>query len=564
VLNQHAGIGSVCLGANSCQLLPQSNAVTSRLFNMSRNTLLYAIASIISVYFASTWSVGNRLAASTPQLIEILQASGLVSVYQLSYEPDLMSGSYQYDLTLMANNPNDEDEINIIHLLGLLDEQGIRVRGEIKVSHGPLLKQGLGLAATSFEIPIPNSLSAIRPDYTTYKPLLTIHLRLDFFNRLHYRIEAPSYGGDIDLAGDSYAAMLSQFSLSGMIDNRAPRTINANLTLGQLKLANADLAIDVSNLHASNSLTVLNDMLWPGMSRFEADEISLETLAGTFAVRQLQATSNSIEKAGSLSQQATLGFTLVNNSKTLGSFNARSSLSNLNTEALARLHDWVLTESEVDFDNLVSQLAKAGPSFSLDDFSISLGQGNSLQLTGSIRHPPSNLTGTVAYSEILRRIEAEFTVSADMGFFEAATDTYINSSMPDLTAAEARDLAQEINASWSAYLEDLDVTLQQGRYSKTFSLRDKKLFANNIAIWDLDEFWSALSGLDADLDGMFDDDDFMDADRHDVDANAHFGTHTLIAGFEPDPYLVNITAGGNRQISLEIPWVCWLYWRICA
>lgn len=520
-----------------------------------RITIALAAAALGASYGVATLVVGQRVEAEIEQLAATLTARDDVRVSRMDYERGFRRGTLHYDLTWV---PEDADLQAV--LAGLDMPDGVRLAGTAAVRHGPWVGGGAGfaLAATHAELPLPDDWRRALPQYPGQAPLLRGHAHLTLGGGLAASVKAIDYRGRV-LDPDSDTRV--QLELSGL--GAAVQTDVRLQRVGfELRLDGVDVSFDedgetgrieLRGLGLEGEVTEGRPRLWVGTSTLALARAAISLQEDAFELESLRVHSDSRIDANRWNSVTTLSSGPARFGEYgIQGFESTTAVRNVDADALSEFivlvqrpprmeNDGAVEEAAARMIALGERILAGAPTLSIDTLRIAWFEADDvvgrmqLGYEGAAVLSPGDLA---ALGEGLRgEAELRLKKSALRRFAALASS---DGGQAAATEAEVEEAYQGVLAGLQLFPF---VVESEQDVSVSAAVREGRVWVGETELGTVADLL-AMAGLDR-RPGVPGD----GAGRLDVDAEPLFGRVELAADFEPDPWSMDLAAGGGDDLE---------------
>ncbi len=559
------------------------------------------VVALILLFFASTYYIGLRVSNEVELLGEALIERDDVRVTRLDYDAGFFTGTVHYDFVW---RPLHEDPIySALEELGLTSIQGLVLRGELPVRHGPWVGQGHGfaLAGTATDFALPDEMREFLPQYPGQKPAMSMSSALSLGGMINTHVSLVDYKGRV-LDADSTEQL--QLETQGVL---AKLGVSTNLDDVLMDIRIPLLSLKVTESGTSNGLILKKmtynqraraerPLVWVGNGELGIEDILIQSDKDEFKLEKFSLKALSEIKKGFLDNEISFKLgpmtaKVDNQQLAMRGLELTTSLRHVDLDAYAQiallLQDGVGVTEEFSFAQLdqlmasLMQILNNQPVLAVDKLSLSI-TGKDDVLT--------NLTMTYqggkdldlaasddALLDILRALGLEMGAELSISALQDLMAFYLHANNDaEMTEAEIRAAAksaiderlQELRAL--PYVKVTDKTI-----SAQLTLSDGNLLVNGESVMTVEDIaaLASLAMMDFDFDGADDyglndefgqyedysEEQFADLyDTGDLNLNAAplYEYAVLQTDFYPDPYAIDLVAGGETNLVTALDPQC--------
>lgn len=529
---------------------------------MDKRILIALVVVLGAAYGVSTLLVGHQVEQQMEELAATLTARDDVRVARMDYERGFRRGTLHYDLTWV---PEDADFESMLSALDLDD--GLRLTGSMTVRHGPWVGGGAGfaLAATNAELPLPDDWRPALPQYPGQAPMLRGHARITLGGALAAKLTAIDYRGRV-LVPDSDARI--QLDLSGL--EAALRSDRRLEHLGfdlRLDAAEADFGdsaemgkIALHGLRVDGEVAEGRPQLWIGTSTLALAHAAFSMPEQEFELRDFRIHSDTRIDDNRLSSVTTLssGPTRFGEYGIQG-IDSASALRNVDADALSEFMVLVQRPPPMEDEQAIEAAAArmialgerilaGAPTLSVDTLRIAWFDTDDivgrlvLGYEGTAAIDPDDLAALGA--GLRGEAELRLNKSALRRFAALVNAREGGAAMPD---AEVEEAYQGMLAG----LELFPFVVQSERdLSVSAALREGSVWVGETEMGTVAELL-AMAGLDRRPGALR-----SGSGQLEMEAEPLFGRVELAADFEPDPWSMDLAAGGGDDLEEILGGAC--------
>ncbi len=527
--------------------------------------------------------LGGKIASEVEAHNLVLVARDDVRVRQFVYHPGWFQGHLEYDLTLQITQPDmqaafaefDPDFDNTLHLKGSLPiQQGPWVGGPF----------GFALAATEWTLPLPEALRDALPQYPGQAPVLSLSAAMTLGGKLRAELQSIGYQGKfvIDYLDQAIDVVLEPLQL---LVNIEPNQQQFDFVLDLPKIsfdvveAGERVYFSLESLRLDGDYRLLMPFVWIGQGALQTDAIHAHGGTTKLHLNDIALLAATRHKNGQITNETAFKTGAIDvefddHKVSLANTELVLSLSQLSVEPyaeLVRLHDqyaksgYALDVSEddaADAEQALRELLAGHPTLSLERLGFHMNDGGGFN---------ANFSLTFAGDEHIDWSDIEALIDAVQLDARAHLDTSALKSIVTLLQTDDTTSADSTYFATLAVLSDMPwLKIDAQHIVSTLRFSDGALTINNQSFEDflplLDLAWTGLSSMFADeplvedYAGSISPDLYGSFEKHSESiqlwAEPLFGRYALVTGYENDPFLVEIAAGGNANLNVEVADTC--------
>lgn len=506
--------------------------------------VLTATAVIMVLYIGAQYWIGVQLGREVDRWGADLATQPGVQVRLLEYDRHLTSGTLHYDLTVDTDLAIDTHvpmlRENVSMWLALLQDEELTLEGSVAVAHGPWLSdQGFGIAEGTWLWEPNDELRAIFPDTSTPDPLASIKLLVGFNDRLRLSVAATDYDGRVIIPETNEVARLRLAGLRGHMNfNQEITDLTSEMHLDELTLSQVEagelITVSASGVHVDGSWRQQEDGLWAGESETRTRQASLSRPGALYRVsdaRQHTAMHNN-DGIVQIDQQLVLGrvdtgvvpLDRVEVSVSLGGIDAAAYLALTGVSAVpAPLDEQAQTQA-------VEALLRADPWLAINRISVALDNDDDILLTGRLQ---------VSGAQTLEEAPAATTATGELRIRTNVIRAVAQSLIRDDANLSVAAQEEQLEDAYQLLIQSLAM-FQGVEITDEYVRGNLSMVDGNVAIGGQPLF---------NLFGAFLPQDLLDDVPLDTNADALYGQVSLLAGFDPDPQITALTAGGRDWLN---------------
>ena len=533
--------------------------------------LLVAALVLLAGYFLATFLVGQRAEREITALGAALTAHDDVRVTQFDYRRGFFGGELEYDLSW---EPQEAAvALEALREAGALTEDSLRIRGTMQVRHGPWIGGGFGVAATETALALPDELRPSLPQYPGQAPVLQAEARITFGGMLRTHIRAVDYDGLVNPPELDGSARVMLKGLEATLDStpqldRIVMTLRLERGVAEVREGTEFFELAVDGMYLDADAEEARPRIWLGTSGGGFGRIAVTMTEGEFVMHEAQVATNTWMEDERIHSGSTLSFgeTMLAGQAVQGG-ELKMSLRDLDaaaTEELARLSEEFAQvaqdperpegpEAEAAVQSFMTQFERllvAGPSFALERLSVSLQAPD--DFTGRFELRVEGLTQlSLETMDALARAlhaEAEFRLRLDamryIARLVAAGELGADASPAEIEQATVALYEQALQGMQGLPF----VVIGEEEVSVAAELRDGVLSAGGVEVMNVESMLAAMlrSIAEAGEPGAG-----PMAGNGEMDAAAEplYGRVELVFDFVPDPYAMEVLAGGADNLE---------------
>ena len=496
------------------------------------------------------WYVGQRIAAEIAALSDTLAAHRDVTVFMLQYTPGYFRGELSYDIDWRGGAMTEGEAA------GARPANAWRYRGAVEVRQGPWVggRRGLALARLHRTLQAPAALRPWLAESITADGRLTLRGEWQLDVRIPDMSPMASPGGSTAFVGPALPFSLRVTDLKGTWRTDRALSRGAFAITAQaldLNLSTASLALDVSleGLGLSSRQRRVLPGVWTRDAEFSLARLNIATRNRRIEWRDQSATSRSQLQNGRMEVSSTGVFGPLYLGRTrFDRVTVRQALRNLDPEALSRMHTVTPGDPPDLALDALSQLLAGGPVLT-QRFHISIADSaEDLALELRLASPPAPANTPIA--ALLESLEGEATLSVSEAMIRQAAHVFVEYQAAGAILSE--DPERMANALADVWLREAQL-LPAVQVSETGIATAARLGDGVAAVEGM-----ASVPLTALFEPVF---DRLRGQVYSVVMPDHtsrplYGTLTLASGAFPDPYQMDIVAGGDRDVAIALGEPC--------
>lgn len=541
--------------------------------NKKNLLVLLLVGALAALFLAAPYFIGHRVAAEFGLLQSALAERGDVSVTRFDYQRGFRDGTLHYDLNL---RPEREDSIpGVLQQAGLIPQQGLRLAGTLQLRHGPWtgMQTGFALAGTEGDVPLPEELRSLLPQYPGQHPLLQLTGRVGFGGGLEGRVQLMDYRGLVtppNLDGRMH------LDLAGV---RGTLRSSARLDRGSLEMELQELAVSLSGGGGSAELRI-DDLafegeaaesrpwIWTGGSRSQIGQVLLALPHHRVSTEDLRLSSETWIADDRLHSSSTtlFGRTEIDGYSLRGG-ELSVSIGELDTDILARIVELAETlPADGDDDPagsateqlapLFEQLLAAGARVAIDRLSLAVVSDDDLLGQLDMHFETASGGAAAAPDSLARALRADASLRLRLDALRHGARGMAIERLP-AGASEA-----EINAAADSMFLELVTGLRawpflqmdEEQVSISVQVLDGRLLVGGAELMDVEGLIAlALASMAERMAETNGADPGPGSGPHRggifPEQEPLYGRFELGADFRPDPLLIELVAGGEDDLD---------------
>lgn len=514
--------------------------------------VLTATAVIMVLYIGAQYWIGMQIEREVTRWMADLTTQPGVQVRVLEYDRQLTGGTLRYDLTVDTDLALDTYEsllgANAALWRAVLQGEHRSLEGHVAIAHGPWLPEwGFGVAEGTWHLEANEALHAILPDIAAQAPLATVKVLLGFDERLRLNVAVTDYDGRLAIPDTREVARLELSGLNGWLNvNQEFTELTSEMALEELTVSQVDggelVTISASEVHVEGTWHQQTDGLWVGESTSRTRQISLSRPGMLYRVNDahqlnaIQAHNGIME----IDQQLVLGsvdtgvvsLNRVEVSATLGGVDAAAYLA-LTSAPMAPA-----PQDEQAWAQAMEALLSADPWFAINRISVALDDDSDddVLLTGRFQ-----ISGARTLAEAPAATTATGELRIGSNVIRAVAQYLMrDDETTNLSAAAREEQLEDAYQLLMGTLAMFGVEITDQYVSGSVSVVDGVLTIGDQPVFDL---FSAFLSQEGQIPGTQGDASL------DYTADPLYGQVSLQAGFEPQPQLTALTAGGQDWLN---------------
>ena len=523
--------------------------------------LIVAIALGLAYALATLW-VGHRVQAEMEEVAAALTARDDVRVTRFDYERGFGRGELHYDLTWQ---PVDADPtLQPLVELGVIPEDGFRLQGDLQVRQGPWVggDAGFALGRTEGRVELPEDLRPLLPQYPGQEPLLRVIGFITFGGMVetHYRV--VDYDGRVTPPDTTGSARLKLTGLQVMT-RTTPQldeaVIDARLDKAVLGFeeGTGSAEIELSDLFLEADAQEARPYLWTGKNSAGFGLVRLVSPEDVLALREGRISSDTWLENDQVHASTIMTFGEARlDGYALQGGEMRVSVMNLDADALAELsrlsNQYADTGGVPDTDEALAEfmpqferLLAGNPEVAIERLSLAFQAPD--DLVGSYRLSVEGITELSPESlDVLAR---SLRSTAELRLKQSAL-RYISRRVAaeqlggEPSEAELDEAAAALYEMAIAGMQELPfVNITEEEITAAAELRDGVLYAGETEVMNVEQMLIGLLASMAAAGGQ------MGGGTLDPDAEPLYGQLALEYDFQPDPYPIELLAGGADDLE---------------
>ncbi|MDD9888768.1 MAG: DUF945 family protein [Gammaproteobacteria bacterium] len=472
----------------------------------------------------------------------------------------------------------------------------MRAEGTLDVTHGPWSRDGMGFAAagTKLEFPVGDEVRQLLPQYPGSAPAATVYASVELGGSVNLRLETLAYDGRLVMEDESITLTtagigaglmfsgddvvvgfdISTFKLSdgateflvdgmalGLETSDSVSELALSFDLDELSVSDTDseTQLSVQSIGGSGSSRSFLPGIWLGDNDFSIERVSLaveETAVEALNIRVFGGIDE--DSDGLLAASSLLNISELKVAEaSVNGIELGVGYENINAEALS---DFIQLSEEFNVNSvdvaellgallsMVNALSADGPTLTVAPIAISLVESGDTSAAFSV-----GFSGIAAIEEATAEelfeamsLSGEFSITADavrklieIGLI-SSDDTLSAQELESAVDSGYQQLISAIEGSGFVAISDTGLSTRVEVSGGAMRINGEETEAG------AELFAAALSQL-GDSGAMA-----SDADTSDFPEEALYDNVSLVTGFNPDPYLVSILAGGDSAAAEEL------------
>ena len=558
--------------------------------------VLYTAAALIAgvlVYIGSVILIGEQVESAISSIeADMIQSDELI-VHRFEYESGFGGGVLSYDLELSSAFDGMAGDL-LTELAAVIGE--LRAEGTLDVTHGPWIGDGMGFAAagTKLEFPVGDEVRQLLPQYPGRAPAATVYDSVELGGSVNLRLETLAYDGRLVMEDESITLTtagigaglmfsgedvvvgfdISTFKLSdeateflldgmalGLETSDSVSELALSFDLDELSVSDTDseTQLSVQSIGGSGSSRSFLPGIWLGDNDFSIERVSLaveETAVEALNIRVFGGIDE--DSDGLLAASSLLNISELKVAEaSVNGIELGVGYENINAEALS---DFIQLSEEFNVNSvdvaellgallsMVNALSADGPTLTVAPIAISLVESGDTSAAFSV-----GFSGIAAIEEATAEelfeamsLSGEFSITADavrklieIGLI-SSDDTLSAQELESAVDSGYQQLISAIEGSGFVAISDTGLSTRVEVSGGAMRINGEETEAG------AELFAAALSQL-GDSGAMA-----SDADTSDFPEEALYDNVSLVTGFNPDPYLVSILAGGDSAAAEEL------------
>jgi hypothetical protein len=530
--------------------------------------LLVAAVILLAGSFLATFLVGQRAEREISALGTALAAHEDVRVTQFDYERGFFGGTLVYDL---AWQPQGADGLlEALREAGALAEDSLSIRGTMQVRHGPWIGGGFGVAATDAAVDLPDELRAALPEYPGQAPLLRMEARITFAGMLRTRVRAVDYDGRITPPELGGSARLEVKGLEATLRStpeldRVGMALRLDRGLFGVSADAEAFELSVDGMYLDADTEEAQPRIWLGTSGGGFGRVVVTTAEGVFAMNEARVATNTWMENARVHSRSTMTFGEIS----VGDQAAKGgeiiiAVRDLDPDALAALAELSeefaqaaegpdAPDADAAMERLVGELERllaAGPSVAIERLSLSLQAADDLTGRYEIRVDGPVELSIESMDALARALRAEAELRLRLDAMRYLAGLVAANQLGD--GASAADLEQAAGGLYDQALQTMRelpfVVIGEEDVSVLLELSEGVLSAGGVEMMNVEAIVAGmlLNIVKAGEQGAG---PLLGAGEMNAEAEPLYGRVELEFDFVPDPYSIDILAGGADDLE---------------
>lgn len=529
--------------------------------NRAAPAVIAAVLVVAMAYAASVFWIGRMVEQEVGTWSQTLAERDDVLVTRLDYDRRFGSGTLDYDL---AWRPLETDPWHeMLDTLGLLSTQGLRLTGSLPVRHGPWVGGGFALAGSEASLPLPEIVRPFLPQYPGQTPLVQIEALLTFGGEAQATARVIEYRGRIQGPDMPAPGQVELAGLRGSIraaDSLDRLVLEVVMDKGALRIPDEGLAMELSGLEMTADTSEFMPRVWVGPVAFRIDNLAVEVAGNRLETSGVSIQGDSHVSDGRLSSSALMavGQSRVDGYSIQGA-GIEMALQDVDVVAYAdimqgleRLYPGTGTDADAEqLLNALGRIFAGSPRLAITRAHVSLaGQDDFVGSLGlALKDPPT--LDPDAFEALLRALVIEVEARLRVDALRSGIRLHVAQQAGDSITGDMVDARSQMMVA--EFLEQLRgfpaLVVSNEDIHASLAVRDGRLVVGGEPVMDLTEL--ALMGAAylfendaASLPGL---DELTSAP--DGYAEPLYGVLRLQSDFAPDPYPVEVVAGGDANLA---------------
>jgi hypothetical protein len=521
-----------------------------------------AVVLVVAVaYVASVFWIGRMVEQEVGTWSQTLTARDDVLVTRFDYDRGFGSGTLRYDLTWRP--PETDAWYELLDEMGLLSERGFRLSGNLPVQHGPWVGGGFALARSEVSLSLPEDLRYALPQYPGQEPLVKTDVVLTFGGEARATARVIDYRGrvqgpDMHAPGDlELAGLRGSIRASDALDRVA---LEFTMDRVALRIPAEGLAMALSDLELTAYAEESLPRVWLGPLALRIHELALEAEGSRLEMSGLSIEGDSGVIDGKLRSSARMvvGQSRLDDHGILGA-DLEMILEDIDAAAYADIMQvleasYAGTGTDADDEKLLEALGRilaGGPRLAITRAHLALVAQDDFvgSLTLALQDPPR--FELEALEELLRSVVIDMEARVRIDALRNGMRSYVARDAGDSVSREVVNARSEVMlVELLEQLREVPALAISGEdIQASLSLREGRLAVGGEDLIDVVEL-----GLMAAV-GLFEGDKSSMADlgRETSSSTAEdgplYGVLRLEFDFSPDPYPVELIAGGESNLA---------------
>jgi hypothetical protein len=532
---------------------------------MNKPLLVFALV-LLAGYFLATFLVGQRAEQEINALGAALEAEGDIRVTQFDYQRGFFGGTLAYDLSWEPQEA--AAALEALREAGALSEDSLRVRGTMQVRHGPWIGGGFGVAAADTSVALPDELRAALPQYPGDAPMLRMAGRITFAGMLGADIRAVDYDGRIappELEGSArleVKGLEATLRITPQLD-RGSVALRMERGLVGVSEGAESFELEVDGMYLDADGEEARPRLWLGTSGGGFGRVAVTVAEGAFAMNEARVAGNTWMEDERIHSTSTLTFgeaTLAGQSVQGGEFVvAVRNLDAAALEELARLSEEFAEAAEAPdepeaeaamerFTTQFERLLAGGPSFAIERMSLALQAPDDVTGRFELRVEGATELSAESMDALARALrgEIEFRLQLDAMRYVARL-VAAGQLGEDAAAAEIERAAAALYDQALQNLRGLPfVVIGEEDVRLMAEVRDGVLSSGGVEVMNVE---AMLAGMLRSIVAAGESGAMLGAGEMNAEAEPLYGRVALEFDFVPDPYSVEVLAGGADDLE---------------
>ena len=565
-----------------------------------KKNIHYAVAALVAVvliYLGSIVFVGEQVESTISRLeADLIQSDELI-VHRFEYERGFGGGVLRYDLELSPNLDSMTGELltEIAAVTG-----NARLEGALDLSHGPWVGSGMGfaVAGTKLEFTVGDEVRRLLPQYPGSAPAAVIYASIGFDGSASLRLETLAYDGRLVMQDESISLTTAGVGAELLLNDDS---VGVGLDIGRVRLSDgareivvdgmtlivqtnndvselelffdldelsvsdedSETQLDVQSVAGSTISRRLLPGIWLGDNDYAIERVSLaaDGIAGEALATRISAGIDE-KTEGLLATHSLLSVSeLISANGTINGIELGIGYENINAKALSdflQLSEELSVDS-IDSDELMVALLSLANALSADGLTLrvapiafSVVEPGDTSAAFSVGLNGLNSIEEATTEELFEAIalSGEFSITADAARklieigITSSDDTLSVQELETAVDSRFQQLISAMEESGFVAISDMGISsrIEVARGAMRVNGEESDAGTELLAA-ALSQFGNS-GVLPANTDAL------------DFPTEALYENVSLVTGFLPDPYTVELVAGGDNPASSELGTEC--------